>query len=291
MESILKCGGIMKISIILFCLLFSFPVLSQDRKILPPGAPKVVVPPHPTEKDVERNLKRKRQYRKKNKIGKPVATPRKKDPPLTEKLQEEAPKLTSLSLRNQVSFFIPGVFVSGDARRDYAFEPGLSYRLEKKIARDSTTEGFDYWYGLRIIPFNGYGTYRNQNARFNFLAFGPSFTLSDIRVEADSSDSKKSSENKEKSKKTATSASKNSKGWLFSFGLSAVSRYVRLPDGGSFEGELETKSIALDPPGIWTEIYYAQIFANTISVEYGGGLHAGESKVFYYISIGMGIWM
>lgn len=65
MESILKCGGIMKISIILFCLLFSFPVLSQDRKILPPGAPKVVVPPHPTEKDVERNLKRKRQYRKK----------------------------------------------------------------------------------------------------------------------------------------------------------------------------------------------------------------------------------
>ena len=119
--------------------------LAQEKILPPPPAPKIV-PPHPTVKDVERDLKRKRKKRKENP---PLQKP--EPPTIKEKFEKNPVDFSKVTIRNQTTLFYPSIQTTGNFRTDYG-ELSLSYKLEFRLGDPKTYQETSFWYGLGCRP-------------------------------------------------------------------------------------------------------------------------------------------
>ncbi len=257
---------------------------AQKTKILPPSPPPKVIPPHPTIEDIESDLKRKRMESQKYQPKK-ASSP---EPSKLEVLQQQNIDFRDLHLHNQVGLFLPYVHTFGNLRKNYRIEPGLSYKIESKITASNSYTRSSIWLGIRLQSFNGSASYNNQNGRVNFFYFGPSFSylwLIAKKVKKDQ-DSKEDTPSK---KTLPKSLERNA--LVFSSGIALMNRYARVGEQEVGTGELEQVDLTLDGPGVWLEGHYVQIFASTISINYTAGLQTGESKIIFYFSTALGLWI
>ena len=102
--------------------------LAQEKILPPPPAPKIV-PPHPTVKDVERDLKRKRKKREKKTLRYKSLNPR----PSKKSLRKTRLIFRRSRFAIKPLFFYPSIQTTGNFRTDYKGEPSLSYKLEFRL--------------------------------------------------------------------------------------------------------------------------------------------------------------
>ena len=257
--------------------------LAQQDVIIPPPKPPKFVPLHTTIKDAEDDLRRKQQRRKpKKKKKKAVSNNTDLD-----QLRDEK-RIWKLHMSSQL--MIPYTNTQGNLRDDYQIDPGLLFNMNYRLGNGSPYEEKSLWVGFRIAPFSGSGTYSNQNGKMSFLYWGPSFSISTINVPNKyQSDSKDSSKAKAKTRRKGQLSVQDF--WRWSFGISALSRYSTISeDGTEGQGELASSALEFDLPGLWTEFKYGRIFARSISIDASLGTQTGESKVFAYAAVGMGLW-
>lgn len=261
-------------TVLVFLMFWAKLAFSQNR-IQIPRTPKPQTPPITTIEQADQDLKKKRRRRRKR------TPPAKKAPKISHiEAMTRLPK--KWNTYSQASLIVPYVRTFGETRKDYKAEPGMSFKLEFLLGEQNSPDEISYWLGVRVSPFSGSGTYKEDNGRYSFLYWGPSLSIGKVQAPITK---KKIQKNKE------VPSTKSWSHWRWSFGISAMSRYAGVNDdfsGG--EGELTNSPIGFDAPGLWTEVNYGKIYGKTISLDGSLGLQTGESKIFAYLGIGMGLW-
>lgn len=264
-------------------LVFGQTAFAQNDIILPPPTAPQVIPRHNTLEDAENDLKLKRKLRG---IREPKA--KSKKPVKTKKNLNDEKKIWKYYAG--LSLLIPYVKTHGNFRKDYKMDPGMAVNLKYRLGEGNPFDKKSIWVGFRMAPFSGSGSYQDQNGRMSFLYWGPSLSYGKINF---AKSFKSNSADKKQKKKNTGNNSKLSiqDGWSLSLGFSLLSRYGTVSE--SFEqgeGDLSNNALAFDAPGLWTEASYATIFGKTISCDLTLGTQVGESKVFIYGAIGVGLW-
>jgi hypothetical protein len=258
---------------------FSF---AQDSILLPP-TPKRAPPPQ-VDDAFERDLERKRTRRKS--LEAPKKTPleeaqEKKDSALKDEALRPRPRFMMM----EVSYLVPGISVSGDLKKYYGditshFQTAFRHGGREKDGR------IGIWYGLRLAPFSGVGTYKGIPGTFGFLYFGPMLGIGSLaRGQGDLG--QKTEDPSGRPKEPSLSVG----GWLVSFGVAMQSRKGRVDPSkeNEIDREFDTK-VGIDAPGIWLELRYLHVFYGALGLNGIFGVQTGKNKVIAYTGIGTAGW-
>lgn len=294
MRLVKKMGRKFRLYIIVECLFLTvYPAICSAYEngrnvILPPGQPRISLPPVKEESEAAqdlRNLKRRRNNRDKKSKFKKITPEAKK----TIELEKESLKEKPFLLHMSASLVLPYVKTTGSERERYDVEPTAFYHFFLRPSADQLSDNTTLWTGFRVAPICGSGVYKKVAGRFCFLNFGPMVGVGKISLGTKSIGHNSGTGGEVKRKARLV----HSRDGLFAMvGISAQNKQSRMNDAGvgDQKEDLRTEGIAFDSPGIWSEVYYFSIKYNSISSNYFFGLQLGKKKVFAYLGIGMGFW-
>lgn len=280
-----------KVYLIISCIVGSWFVsmyaFSQDRIILAPE-PEPIDPPSPDPEQGNRDLQRLRKRRKKREgtgLSKFGYYRKKRNLELGKAAGKKGP----YRFMTQTSIVLPTILAQGP-RSNYTSE--LTTHISA-VMRFSDKNPFSQhtWWGIRIAPYAGTGTYKETAGRYNFFNFGPMFGIGSINR----SGLIEEKESKSKPKNRPNAVGKNipkTTAWFLMGGIAAHTRIVEVdPTDEVADKEMNTTNKPeLDGPGIWAEFTYANIYFGSLGVHYMAGVQIGEEKVFLWLGVGAGGW-
>ncbi|NRA44935.1 MAG: hypothetical protein HRU09_08275 [Oligoflexales bacterium] len=282
-----------KVYLILVCIssdLFLDPAaFGKDRIILLPE-PKHATPPTPDPGQSDKDLQKLRERRKKREGGSLSYFDffqHKRD----KKLAKAAGKQGPYGFLMQTTLVLPALSARGP-RSNYTSELSTHISALFRLSPEEDPFTQQFWWGLRLAPFAGTGTYKETAGRFNFLYFGPSFGIGNLSRESDDPDDSDESKKSGSSKRPKKKKIPETNAWFLMGGIAAHSRIVEVdPTDDIADKEMNTiNSVQLDGPGLWVEFTYANIYFGSLGIHYVAGVQLGEEKMFFWIGAGAGGW-
>ncbi len=240
--------------------------------------PRPAVPPtidRDYERDVQLHEKKQRREKREGELAPKHPTP-------TEvrnaKLKEEALKPHDHTFMLEISLVGVGIQTTGE-RSGYTGEPTSHFNVFFRKKPNYETKKSSVWFGFRLAPFTGNGFYHGKPGDFAQTYFGPSIGVGS--VEPGARDSGKDSE-----------VSTHLSGWVITGGLSAVTLAGNAYSKRAGEGrsDFRGRGIYFDPPGLWGELRYVNIFYGGVGLNGVMGLQTGHEKVFVYGGIAATGW-
>lgn len=265
------------------------PLIAETKptkiKIAPPGTPADIPPPTVSDDQVERDLNEKRRMRNDRNAEGQLAPP---TPAVVQqqKLVEAALKPLPSRLHMSLTWAGTQIKTFGKKRQKYTSEPtGLIHAYIRPGGSDQPTDSTQLWTGFRLAPFAGSGVYEGRAANYGFTYFGPMIGLGKISspVQSVGDDTVKNPD------KVADDF--HSSGFMWMSGIALQSRIGKTPEGAETPREdINTKGVAYDAPGIWTEISFVSVHYRLYSTNFLAGIQSGQSKAWIYLGMGFGFW-
>ena len=268
--------------------LFGFQVFGQEKIILD-SKPRHAIPPEPdpeqSEKDLLR-LKKRRQKREGGGLSHFEFFERKRN----KSLEKAAGKMGPYQFMIQTTIVLPALSARGP-RSNYTSELSTHISSFFRLSPDDDPFSQQFWWGFRLAPFAGTGTYEETAGRYNFFYFGPMFGIGTLNRSHENGSPNPKSKNRKLPKKAKKSAPETS-AWFLMGGLAAQTRIVKVdPTDDVADKEMNTlNSAQLDGPGLWAEFTYANIYFGSLGIHYVAGVQLAEEKVFFWLGVGAGGW-
>lgn len=280
------CRPIMLTALLLLC---TNRIMAQENapkvQILPPGSPAQVKPPVVTEEEADQILQEKKRLRREDeeRDAPPPPTPALvREQKLAAASQQDLPSRLHMSL----TFAATQIKTFGKKRQNYTSDPtALLHVYLRPGSSDQPAGTTRFWTGFRLAPLTGTGVYENIPANYGFVYFGPMIGLGKISpaVASISDDAAKNP--------TSRPADFETSGFFWMSGIAAQSRIGSPPPGGATpRDDINTKGVAFDAPGLWTEVTYTSIKYKLYSTNYMFGLQGGNAKLWVYLGMGFGFW-
>lgn len=276
--------------IIIIHLCSAFSLFAEDRiQFMPP--PTRYIPPNMGHDTLERDLRRKRQYRRqqdhKNPVG-PYSQKRNSYEPKMPQKELKAPKVNYNTML-QLSLILPTINTSGP-RSEYTTELSSHLSFLKKIEFTRKKSTSSMWWGLRFAPFSGTGIYENVAGRYSFFYFGPILGIGEVNA-------RKANTNSRERKaagviRAETSETLSRTAWFFTGGLAAVSGQAKVEATNQrVDQDMTTnRGAKLDGASFWFEYTYSNIRHDALGINYVSGIQLGRGKTFIWLGIGLAGW-
>ena len=270
-------------SLILWSSVFDLGTCDVHAQTLEPGStirfediPLTETPQLDSGQKRDRKKKRNKIIEMKRKFLNPPGEKEKKQKEAQRKIENRKPRPMKFYLQSSLAY--TQIKTTGP-RSKYDVEPTAIFHGIFRFSEGKNTKSQQFYYGFRLVSFNGSGVYDNSPGRFGFSYFGPMVGLGSFTNETDASPKEKS-----RSKDAVRSGY-----WLFA-GVSALSRFGSVMDNDPVAEDFSNQGITYETPGAWTEIIYHWTISNSYAVSSTIGAHAGKEKLFYYLGFGVGGW-
>ena len=254
---------------------------AQGPILLPPN-PVLKKPILTTDEDLDRDIEKKKEVRKKRE-----ASVSQELPTLKDRLIAEAQKPRPYLFYCEWSLVAPHMLTTGP-RKDYRADY-IANHISWIWYGHGDPFATHFLYGLRMAAFSGSGIYNQVPGRFGFLYLGPAVgwggihrTLPEIAPDA------KTAAEKAKAKDSVVLMQG---GWTLLAGLSVQSRMGFTDATTPTPNEdLNTRSFAVDSAGGWIEASVFYLLYGAIGVHINAGAQQGAGKLFYWVGLGTSVW-
>lgn len=259
----------------------------RSESITLPPTPQPAPPPpasHPSSADQD---DRRRHNTKSQQSGRDSARDKQSITSHDKQLADLARQPRPLKWHMNLSLTYPHAKTFGEWRQDYQVEPGISWHFSHRVSSAMTEGSTTTWLGWRLANFNGNGQYRDRAGRFDFLYFGPMIGWGWFYGEQPASTIEPATSSPAEPRRQSVWQN----GICLWMGVAGVSQLGQQePYYSDLEGDFATKSLGFDAPGIWLELQKSWLSYQSVSLDTKLGVQSGESKLFIYLGIGMGLW-
>lgn len=268
-------------ALLFFTLLLTAPLLEAGNIYLPQN-PTMKAPPKTPAEEIDRDLYRKRQNRKKREP---------KKPPLLESateerdrsLQQEAAQPRSLRLAFQVNLVLPFISTSGN-REHYTADLTSHFHVFYRNTAKAEPNKYQLYWGFRIAPFSGSGIHEGIPGRYGLTYFGPSVGIGNFFS--------LNLRNNRSSIRGGSHSFPKKKIWFAMAGIAVRNQLGSTEHAGIDESnDFKTKKGSqLEASGFWFELSHHTIHFGALGVSYSFGIQTAHEKNFAWISIGSSAW-
>lgn len=247
---------------------------SERSEILLPEDPSSYSAPTQTKDQIDLNRLRNRRLQRENRNKPKISLAEKTN----KKLINDGNLKRPYSFLFQVSLAATSIEVD-PPRENYIGDLTSHFQVFwRPHEKDDITES-SWWFGWRLAPFSGSGTYNDKPGRFGFLYFGPTVSYFGL-PKAFTKPLEKSADHKDGILWTGNSL-------IWTMGISAQTRRAKLDRSlEPPEKDINTSEGAeFDSPGLHFEASYAWWMYKSFGYSVTGGVQLGEGKVFTWVGV------